>query len=195
MTVTGRSRSTKKSWNTLMLELLLPSAPCAVDAIIAIRHVVIESASGIVVLATPSLSVMISGLMYNASGKYERTRGATEPDSSFSFTSVALLTATTSARSTATIWAIGLAAAGGARAKKSTSRVRNGAPPMPPITPPMTPPIWPPATPPGTPPATPNPTLKSATIRPISLTATIVPECSWRSKTESTARSRGFNSR
>ncbi len=46
-----------------MLEVPLPSAPRAVDAIMAMRHVVIESAIGIEMLARPSRSVTISGLM------------------------------------------------------------------------------------------------------------------------------------
>src|SRR5258706_8629726 len=100
-----------------MLEVPLPSAPRVVEAIIDIRHVVIESASGIVMLAMPSLSVMISGLMYNASGKYERARGAV-PASSFSFASVALFLNASLAPVTSTIWAIGRASralgAGGA---------------------------------------------------------------------------------
>ena len=174
-----------------MLEVPLPSAPCVVEAIIAICHVVIESASGIAMLAMPSLSVMISGLMYNASGKYERTRGAAAPSSSFSFTSVAvfLVITATSAPVTTTVSfmaGIALGAAGGiAMARASNSR-RNGALPAPPATPPMTPP--------ATPPPIPNPTLKSATIFPVSLTATTVPECSCRSKTERIARSRGSSS-
>ena len=40
-------------WNTLRLEVPLPNAPCFVDASIAIRHVVIESAIGIEMLARP----------------------------------------------------------------------------------------------------------------------------------------------
>ena len=42
----------------------------------AIRQVVMESAMGMVMDATPLPSVKISGLMYSASGKYERTRAA-----------------------------------------------------------------------------------------------------------------------
>src|SRR5258708_5015571 len=103
-----------------MLEVPLPSAPRVVDAIIAIRQVVIESASGIVILATPSLSVMISGLMYKASGKYERTRGAA-PLSPFSFTSVAVFLTVPAAAVTSIICAMGRASlAGGAVAAIST---------------------------------------------------------------------------
>src|SRR5439155_1299763 len=64
-------------------------------------------------------------------------------------------------------------------------------------TPPTTPPTTPPATPPGTPPAnpTPAPALKSATILPESLSATIVPAGrSCRSKTDRMARSRASSS-
>ena len=63
VSVTGRSRSTKKSWKTFRLDVALPSAPCVVEASIAIRHVVMESAMGMVMLAAPFWSVMISGLM------------------------------------------------------------------------------------------------------------------------------------
>ena len=59
--VTGRSSSVKKSWNTLRLDVPLPSAPCFVDASIAMRHVVMLSAMGMVMLARPCRSVMISG--------------------------------------------------------------------------------------------------------------------------------------
>jgi len=61
--VTGRSRSAKKSWKTLRLEVAEPSAPEGVDASIAMRQVVMESAMGISMLALPLPSVMISGLM------------------------------------------------------------------------------------------------------------------------------------
>ena len=43
----------KKSWNTLRLDVPLPSAPCFVEAIIAMRHVVMLSAIGMVMLARP----------------------------------------------------------------------------------------------------------------------------------------------
>ena len=46
-----------------MLDVALPSAPRAVEAIIAMRQVVIESAIGIAMVAAPFWSVMISGLM------------------------------------------------------------------------------------------------------------------------------------
>lgn len=52
-----------------MLEVPLPSAPRAVDASIAMRQVVMESASGMEMVAEPEASVTISGLMYRASGK------------------------------------------------------------------------------------------------------------------------------
>src|SRR5258708_2731270 len=113
-----------------MLEVPLPRAPRAVDAIIAIRQVVMESASGIVMLATPSLSVMISGLMYSASGKYDRTLGAA-PASSFSFTSVALFLVVTSAPVTSTtsfMASMGLEAGGGAIAIASKLRSAMGRP-------------------------------------------------------------------
>jgi hypothetical protein len=51
----------KKSWKTLSLDVPLPRAPCFVDASIAMRHVVMLSAIGMVTLARPSRSVMISG--------------------------------------------------------------------------------------------------------------------------------------
>jgi hypothetical protein len=63
VSVTGRSRSTKKSWKTFRLDTALPSAPCVVEATIAIRQVVMESASGMAMLAAPFWSVTISGLM------------------------------------------------------------------------------------------------------------------------------------
>ncbi len=63
VSVTGRSRSTKKSWKTFRLDVPLPSAPCVVEAIMAMRQVVMESASGMAMLAMPFPSVMISGLM------------------------------------------------------------------------------------------------------------------------------------
>ncbi len=53
--------------------MLLPKAPAFVDANIAIRHVVMESAMGMPMLALPLPSVRMAGLMYSASGKYERT--------------------------------------------------------------------------------------------------------------------------
>ena len=43
----------KKSWKTLRLEVPLPSAPCLVEASIAMRQVVMVSAMGIVILARP----------------------------------------------------------------------------------------------------------------------------------------------
>ena len=61
--VTGRSRSTKKSWKTFSSENPVPSAPACVEARTAMRHVVIESASGIAMVAFPSPLVSISGLM------------------------------------------------------------------------------------------------------------------------------------
>src|SRR6185436_7439862 len=87
--VTGRSRSTKKSWKTFRLDVPVPSAPRVVDASMDIRQVVIESARGMLILARPSESVMISGLMYRASGKYDRTRAAGA--SSFSLAALVML--------------------------------------------------------------------------------------------------------
>ena len=46
-----------------MLEVPEPSAPDRVEASIAMRQVVIESATGIEMLALPFASVMISGLI------------------------------------------------------------------------------------------------------------------------------------
>ena len=61
--VTGRSRSAKKSWKTLRLEVPLPNAPWVVEASMAMCQVVMESAMGMAMVAAPFLSVMISGLM------------------------------------------------------------------------------------------------------------------------------------
>ena len=61
--VTGRSRSTKKSWKTLRLPVPVPSAPDWVEASMAMRQVVMESAMGMDMVALPLASVSISGLM------------------------------------------------------------------------------------------------------------------------------------
>ena len=53
----------EKSWKTFRLDVPLPSAPCVVDAIMAMRQVVMESAMGMVMLARRRRSVMISGLI------------------------------------------------------------------------------------------------------------------------------------
>jgi hypothetical protein len=46
-----------------MLAEAVPSEPCVVEASMAMRQVVMESAMGMVMLAEPVASVMISGLM------------------------------------------------------------------------------------------------------------------------------------
>jgi len=53
VSVSGRSRTTKKSLKDLKEAVPPPSAPWIVEAIIAIRQVVIESASGIEIVAAP----------------------------------------------------------------------------------------------------------------------------------------------
>ena len=58
----------KKSWNTRMGVAALPSAPPSEEAMLAIRHVVIESAILIDSFAAPYGSVIIAGLKNNVSG-------------------------------------------------------------------------------------------------------------------------------
>ena len=53
----------KKSWKTLMSAEPEPSAPWVLEASMAMRHVVMESAMGMTMEAAPVSSVTISGLM------------------------------------------------------------------------------------------------------------------------------------
>src|SRR5260370_35583989 len=112
----------KKSWKALRLDLARGRRPGGVEESIAMRQVVIESAIGMVMLARPSWSGMISGLIYSASGKYERTRGADEPDPSLlsSFLpAVKVLTCTAPSRTSIASFVAG--GAGGAVARPGPS--------------------------------------------------------------------------
>ena len=66
-----------------MPDVVEPSAPAPDEAMHVIRHVVIESASGMVSVARPFPLVMTAGLKKSVSGKYFRIRGGAGPPLGF----------------------------------------------------------------------------------------------------------------